>query len=232
MSLDHATKQHLEKELLPFLTLDARDDVKSIAVRYFLEMTGSKDGRDFISEGDKFLTAIMSLTSDKRADIARDAYLALINLTSEETTSWKLMHTDGGVTFLLDLLQNILKPDFALADEASSVVANVTRVPACAKSLAEQILAEKTTVTIEKIVNMFCQVNVNKNATLHYLGLILSNLTQVPGIRKIIMDKDRCIVQKLLPFTEYPDSAKRRGGVIGTLKNCCFEYGDYPLVYC
>ncbi|CAL1537337.1 unnamed protein product [Lymnaea stagnalis] len=226
MTLDQQTKQHLEKELLPFLTPSARADVKSIAIRYFLEMTGSKEGREFIAEGNSFLPAIVSLTSDSQHDAAKDAFLTLINLTSEDTISWKLMHKEDTSTFGLDILHKILKSDFVFADEAASIVSNITRLPSCAKLLADQILTENSKVTMEKIVNVLCQVNYNKNANLHYLGLILSNLTQVPAIRKIIMDKDRCIVQKLLPFTEFTESTTRRGGIIGTLKNCCFEY-DY-----
>lgn len=225
MALDQSTKLRMEKELLPFLSKEARDDVKSIAMRYFLEMTGTKEGKYFISEGDTFIPAIMSLTSDTDHDVARDAFLALINLASEDTIAWKLMHINGGLEFMLDVLQRVLKPDFTLADEASSVIANVTRLPGCAKALAEHILSDNATVTLEKIVNALCQVNHNKKATLNYLSLILSNLTQVPNIRKIIMDKDRCIVQKLLPFTEYSESVKRRCGIVGALKNCCFEYG-------
>uniref|UniRef100_A0A0B6Z7H2 Protein HGH1 homolog n=1 Tax=Arion vulgaris TaxID=1028688 RepID=A0A0B6Z7H2_9EUPU len=226
MSLDQATKQLIEKDLLKFLTLDTRYDIKSIAIRYILETTGTKEGIDFISEGDTFLEAIMSLTSDTEVDISRDSYLALINLSSEETIAYRLMHSSDGVHFMLNLLNKIVKSEFALADEASSIIANVTRLPGCAKLIAEKILAEEATVTLEKIVNALCQVNFNKKATLHYLALILSNLTQVPAIRKTIMDKDRCIIQKLLPFTEYSESVKRRGGIIGALKNCCFEY-DY-----
>lgn len=34
----------------------------------------------------------------------------------------------------------------------------------------------------------------------------------------------RCLLQRLLPFTQYEASAVRRGGVIGTLRNCCFDH--------
>lgn len=37
------------------------------------------------------------------------------------------------------------------------------------------------------------------------------------------MDRDRCVIQRLLPFTEYSGSLIRRSGVIGTLKNCTFD---------
>lgn len=222
MALDQATKLHLEKELLPFLRPDARDDLKYFAVRSFLELTGTQDGINFISEGDKFLKAIMALTSDKETDICKNALFTLINLTADDKAAWKLMEVDG--SFVHNLLHKMLQSDYEAADQAASVIANVTRIASCARKLAHQILAKNSKVSMDNIVNVLCKVNYNEKATLHYLGLILSNLTQVPDIRKTIMDKDRCIIQKLLPFTEYKDSLKRRGGIIGTLKNCCFEY--------
>lgn len=39
------------------------------------------------------------------------------------------------------------------------------------------------------------------------------------------MDKRKCLIQRFLPFTEYQDSLIRRGGIVGTLKNCCFDTG-------
>lgn len=36
------------------------------------------------------------------------------------------------------------------------------------------------------------------------------------------MDRDRTVIQRLLPFTEYSDIVFR-GGIIGILKNCTFD---------
>ncbi|PKK16928.1 HGH1 homolog [Columba livia] len=33
-------------------------------------------------------------------------------------------------------------------------------------------------------------------------------------------------VQRLLPFTQYGDSAVHRRGIVGALRNCCFEHGE------
>ena len=33
----------------------------------------------------------------------------------------------------------------------------------------------------------------------------------------------RYVVQRLLPFTTFDDSVVRRGGVVGTLRNCTFH---------
>lgn len=46
------------------------------------------------------------------------------------------------------------------------------------------------------------------------------------------MDRDRCIFQRLLPFTEYHDSTVRRGGIVGTLKNCTFDTEDHWWLIC
>lgn len=39
------------------------------------------------------------------------------------------------------------------------------------------------------------------------------------------MDHANVFLQKLVSFTDYKHSAVRRGGVIGLIKNCCFETG-------
>lgn len=39
------------------------------------------------------------------------------------------------------------------------------------------------------------------------------------------MDNTNVCLQRLVSFTDYKDSAVRRGGVIGLIKNCCFETG-------
>lgn len=36
----------------------------------------------------------------------------------------------------------------------------------------------------------------------------------------------RCVFQRLLPFTQYQASVVRRGGVVGTLRNCCFDHSE------
>lgn len=42
-----------------------------------------------------------------------------------------------------------------------------------------------------------------------------------------LVDKNQPIIHKLLPFTEYKESIVRRGGVVGTLKNCCFDIENH-----
>lgn len=46
-------------------------------------------------------------------------------------------------------------------------------------------------VGLAQLVEIFCNEGYNKSAKLHYLGPLLSNLTQLPEARNHIMDKDR-----------------------------------------
>jgi hypothetical protein len=40
-----------------------------------------------------------------------------------------------------------------------------------------------------------------------------------------ILDPSRTCLQRLVSFTDYKDSTTRRGGILGLIKNCCFETG-------
>lgn len=46
-------------------------------------------------------------------------------------------------------------------------------------------------VGLPKLVEIFCNEGYNKQAKLHYLGPLLSNLTQLPEARKELLSQDR-----------------------------------------
>uniref|UniRef100_A0A8C7X6P6 Protein HGH1 N-terminal domain-containing protein n=1 Tax=Oryzias sinensis TaxID=183150 RepID=A0A8C7X6P6_9TELE len=89
-----------------------------------------------------------------------------------------------------------------------------------------RVKALQEDVGLAKLVDIFCAEAYNAKANLHYLGPLLSNLTQLPEARHTLMDRDRCVFQRLLPFTQYQASVIRRGGVVGTLRNCCFDHSE------
>ncbi|NWU70600.1 HGH1 protein, partial [Pterocles burchelli] len=60
------------------------------------------------------------------------------------------------------------------------------------------------------------------------LGPLLCNLSQLPQGRRGLLDRSRCSVQRLLPFTQDKDSVVRRRGIVGALRNCCFQHGETP----
>ncbi len=74
---------------------------------------------------------------------------------------------------------------------------------------------------------LFIRYN-TKGAGLHYLGPLLSNLSQLSPVREALCDSSRCVLQRLLPFTEYAASRVRRGGAVGALRNVCLDPSRHP----
>ncbi|XP_076601097.1 protein HGH1 homolog [Chaetodon auriga] len=205
-------------ELLSFLTPSTRPDVKGQATEYILGLSGHRDGCRFLRSKPDLLAALFALTSDPSVAIAKDCYHILINLSADETLHQVLV---ADVKVLPVLLKNLLDPEYLLSDQICTILSNLSRHEKTCKTVFKVLQEE---VGLAQLVEIFCTEGYNKKAKLHYLGPLLSNLTQLPEARHFMMDKDRCVVQRLLSFTQYQGSAVRRGGVIGTLRNCCFDH--------
>lgn len=208
-------------ELLSFLTPSTRPDVKGHATEYLLGLSGHRDGCRFLHSKPDLLAALFVLTSDPSVAIVKDCYHIFINLSADETLH-KVLVTD--VQVLPALLKNLMDPDYLFSDQICTILSNLTRHEKTCKTVFK-VLQED--VGLAQLVEIFCTEGYNKKAKLHYLGPLLSNLTQLPDARNYMLDKDRCVVQRLLPYTQYQASAVRRGGVIGTLRNCCFDHAHH-----
>ena len=234
-SLDASTAEKMEKEILPFLNKSARPDVKTIALEYFLGLTGSDDGRKFIACGSGFLEAIVSLTSDKQPGIAKSAFFSLVNLVTDEHVAWSILNMKDYPGLSVSWLQYVVDPGSEHADVVASLLSNVTRSHRCAVTVSDVVSPcsdTDTSVSLDKVIQAFCNLEYNPKANLHFVATVLMNLTQVPTVRHKLMDKNRLVLQKLLPFTEFSDSKIRRAGIVGVLKNCCFETGKGGNVLC
>ncbi|XP_028263120.1 protein HGH1 homolog [Parambassis ranga] len=208
-------------ELLSFLTPSTRPDVKGRATEYILGLSGNRDGCRFLRSKPDLIVALFALISDPSIAIAKDCYHIIINLSADETLHQVLV-TD--IKIVPVLLKKLLDPEHMFSDQISTILSNLTRHQKTCKTVFKVLQEE---VGLAQLVEVFCNECYNKNAKLHYLGALLSNLTQLPEARSYIMDKDRCVIQRLLPFTQYQASVVRRGGVIGTLHNCCFDHAHH-----
>uniref|UniRef100_A0A3B3XS07 Protein HGH1 homolog n=1 Tax=Poecilia mexicana TaxID=48701 RepID=A0A3B3XS07_9TELE len=208
-------------ELLAFLTPSTRPDVKGKATEYILGLSGSRDGCRFLRSKPDLLAALFALTSDPSVAIVKDCYHILINLSADETLHQVLVCE---VQVLPVLLKNLQDPEFLFSDQICTILSNLSRHDKTCRTVF-QVLQEQ--LGLAQLVEIFCNESFNKKAKLHYLGPLLSNLTQLPEARSLLMDRDRCVIQRLLPFTQYEASVVRRGGVIGTLRNCCFDHAHH-----
>ncbi|XP_066121535.1 protein HGH1 homolog [Saccopteryx bilineata] len=210
-------------KLLPFLEPGVRADLQEEAARHVLALTGSGQGRTLLAGQAALLRALVELAAAPAPAPARDASRALVNLAADSGLHDPLLAADPGLP--ARLLGRALDPQWPWAEEAAAVLANLSREPAPCASLMEVLTAcEPGESGLERLVRALCTPGYNARAPLHYLGPVLSNLSQRPAARAFLLDPDRCVVQRLLPLTQYPDSTVRRGGVVGTLRNCCFEH--------
>ncbi len=102
------------------------------------------------------------------------------------------------------------------------ILSNLTRP----ENLVENILNSLMSINfkIEKYVACFTKINNDKKkSNLDYLAPIFSNLTQSGIGRSLICNKETRLFQRLLPFISYEDSLIRRGGIVGMVKNICFD---------
>ncbi|XP_066531249.1 protein HGH1 homolog isoform X2 [Hoplias malabaricus] len=210
------------KDLLSFLRLDVRADVKGQATEYILGLTGNRDGCRYLRTQPEFLKALVTLTADPSIAIVKDCYHALINLSADETLHKPLVKE---TEILPTMFKNLLNPEYMFADRVCTILTNLSRHEATCREVFQAL--QKQEISLAKMVEIFCTVGFNKKASLHYLGPLLSNLTQLPETRQFILDKERCVIQRLLPYTQYDASVTRRGGVVGTLRNCCFDYAHH-----
>jgi len=211
------------EELAQFLSKHQRLDVKAVAVQHILGMTGNKEGIAAISKVPVVSTRLLELLSDSSHGIAKDACHALINLSSDPATAKTLLQSNQMTCLVKALYDKIHNEDSKIADAATMVLSNLTRdIVGC--SLVWEKFKEHS-IQIERVVFIMCQEGYNKHgANLRYLAPILCNLCQIPEVRQQILDRNQCIIQRLLPFTEYKGSTLKKGGVIGCLRNCCFEH--------
>lgn len=176
------------------------------------------------------MTRLIALTQDSSTAISKDAALALINITADETGANALLlisetqyrNKEPNYNLIHICIRFIMDKESTLADPCCMILSNITRP----LHLVERVitLIEKSRYTWDSIVAAFTakQYN-NTGAELHHLGSVFSNLSQSPSLRRYLMDRDRSVIQRLLPFTEYADSVVRRCGIVATLKNCCFD---------
>lgn len=216
------TMENLETEILPFLSVTTRADVKLIAVEYVCGLTSSTRGCELLCGGEHYVTALASLTSDENPKIQKLAYDALINLTAFPEATRKLLTSPDVVPKGLETWVNHLyDKTYPLTDTVCQLLTNITRPLTGAGAVAKAL--GSTGGSVERLVDILCTVDFNPKADLHYLATVVSNLTQVLDIRKEFADPAKRTLHKLAVFIEYKQSDVRRRGAVGALRNCCLD---------
>ena len=229
-------------ELLSFLSLNTRLDLKSTALTYLLGLSASEDGRSLVKSNPAVIKLLQDMITDTQPVIAKDAMLVLLNLSASKDVA-EVMIGMGIIPRLLSLVAN---PEYPHSDAVCMTLSNLTQTERGAGQLTEILMSSeehssteqastpqaygKTATapaapTLYQLVDIFDRKGYNKNANFHYLATVFVNITQISVARQLFLDKKKCILPRLIPYTQFYDSEIRRGGIVGLLKNLCFEVG-------
>lgn len=211
------------EELHQFLAPSARLDVRSTALDYVLGLTGSTEGTVLLRKHAGILQRLVELVTDPL--LSRDAHLALLNTSADAELA--------GVLIKLDVVPLVLKlvvdPGWKEADKLCMLLSNLTRSEDGAVAVLRALTSDEVDVSLYQLVDIFGRIKYNKNANFHYLATVFSNITLLSTVRKLFLDQQKCIIPRLLPFTKSEVPVVRRGGVVGLLRNLCFEVGQFFL---
>ncbi|XP_032775980.1 protein HGH1 homolog isoform X2 [Strigops habroptila] len=167
-----------------------------------LSLSGSAAGRRLLAGRPALLAALLRLAAEPGPGPARAARCCLLNVSAEPAARGALL---PALPSLLPLL-----PDGPLC----GLLANLSRERGAARAVL-RALGPRWDALLQALA---------RPRPPPELGPLLCNLSQVPEGRRGLLDRSRCSVQRLLPFTQYRDSAELRRGIVGALRNCCFEH--------
>jgi len=190
----------------------------------FAGLSGTVAGREFIASKEVYIDRIVGLACDNVKNIVKDALACLVNLAGDDVTARLIINCANSGEFLDMLLSNVVEKGCLLADVLAMLLSNLTRIEEGADKVVGMLTSADPPTTMDRLVQVMCLLDYNPNADLHFLAPFLANLSQISVTRKQFLDKEGCILQRLLPFTQH-ENLIRRQGITSILKNVCFETG-------
>ncbi|XP_075271450.1 protein HGH1 homolog [Opisthocomus hoazin] len=220
MAAEREEEEAAMVELAALLGPEAGAAAREGAAAAALALSGSAAGRRLLAGRPEALEALLELaTGPAQAQAplqapaqapaaARDALSCLVNVSAEPAARGPLL---AALPALLGLLP---------AGPACGLLANLCRERGGARRVLRGLRELGPGLT--PLLRILSEPQPPAQ-----LGPLLCNLSQLPEGRRGLLDRSRCSVQRLLPFTQCKDSVVQRRGVVGALRNCCFEYEDH-----
>jgi len=143
----------------------------------------------------------------------------LINLCSDEEFSYSILDKK----ILSNLVKHINEQNLSEIVELNAMLLNnLTTNEKGAASLL-QIKEPLFGVSILKLFEIFVFKEVKgREDPYAWIASILMNITQLEDGRALILNKDRSIFPLLFPFVS-DSNINRRRGILGVIRNCCFD---------
>ncbi|XP_067933658.1 protein HGH1 homolog [Watersipora subatra] len=219
-----SSSAEVDQEFLEFLSSSARYDLKFLAIKHCAGLSKDVPGRQFIVSKQVYVDRIMELACDNVTNVVRESITCLINIAGDGIGVERILASRESEQFLDMVLSSVVLKGCILADALAMLLSNISREAEGSRRLIKLLLQDDPPATFDQLIQVMCLVEYNANADLNFLAPFLANLSQVETARKHFLDKEKCVIQRLLPFTSHA-SEIRRQAISTILKNCCFEYG-------
>ncbi|XP_024519146.1 protein HGH1 homolog isoform X2 [Selaginella moellendorffii] len=204
-------------ELLMFLSSPA-PNLRKAAVDIIEGLTGSDEGIAKLSTKlSILLPALVQLLAGNKL-VAKPAAGALVNLSQDQEVGEMLLEL-GAVAGAMD---QIGKQGQDVDKLMVMLLVNLTTLEPGARLLCEEGDEKLKGLHMSRLVRLFSRTPEEGDDAYEHVGAILVNVSRTDLGRKLMLDTKRGLLKQVLRQCDSKSLVRRRG-VIGTIRNCCFE---------
>ena len=185
------------------------------ACEYFSGLSGTVDGLNFIIAQEDIFKQLMKFCSFENSDIALLALKTITNCAQNENGTYFYIACDKQHFCTKSLFKSFENEDERIIKSSILLIENITRIEAGARHVNAFIEDSKL---LESLLKIF----VSNKPQYQDLSLIFGNICQVPSVRKLFLQNEGEIFNKMLPFLSHQNASCRLGAA-NCVKNCCFE---------
>lgn len=205
------------EELIGFLSFPS-PSVKKAAVGIVRDYTGSEDGLQSLAKYSSLVIPSLSNLLAEKTEFSKPAAEALVNL-SQNTELGKKMVDVGIIKTAMDI---IYMKDCEISAFLVMLLVNLTQLDAGIHSLLQSDDEKMRGLYIMKLVRSFCTSSSEKDDPFGHVASVLVNISKNEAGRKLLLDPKRGLLKQVIRQFDSINTLGKKG-VVGTLRNCCFE---------
>ncbi|KAI5848169.1 DNA-binding protein HGH1 [Tricharina praecox] len=217
------------EELVGFLG-SPRPEIRQLALEHAVGYSAGSQSSVFLEPALKPIRDLKVIVNDIPPR-AKHALTILVNLSDKSAVLESLI---SDALFHPLLISKIVSQSYTNADQASMLLANMTKSDSFSKKLIDLPALEGAeggaASVLDQLMDCFVK-GTNPEANYDFLAYVFADVSRLPAGRDYFTKKrdyDGVIpICKLTVFTEHK-SLIRRKGVASTIKNCCFDVSSHP----
>ena len=175
------------------------------------------------------LLQMLNLDDETSVNVSNQECLLqiIINYSSADTWSEAVFQLTrkSMCSILVNHSNKSLLKNYGLLDKIFAILSNLTR-----KQLDALVYNQIPEEDFRTFIAIFDSANCEpSNPQLQFFPSLLVNLSAVSEFRRLLMDKQRLVFQRLLPFMDVKFSLAVRGAVMRLVRNCVFDSGTWKI---